>query len=215
MSPCPDWYLPERDEQLQFVVAGLSEFYRFIVSACKRRYIMGHGDIKTYHRKVFVRVVPLEYYAGNYRCNDSTKPCLAKDVAVNGIPGLPFAIVPSEMSDFSAELHDLTVQTDEYIAHPVSSTERAQAVAQLAAATMGKIVRIHPFLNGNGRMARMAVNYIFRRYGYAMPFRQSQIRPPETEYGQASAAAMGASPNFRPLYIYLLKLVARVAASSS
>jgi fido (protein-threonine AMPylation protein) len=204
--------LPERDDQLSHVVAGLAEYYRFIISACKRHYILRHGDIKTYHAKVFKYIVPLDYYAGNYRSADPKKPCLAMEVHVNGIFGETYTKVPASMGNFSAELLDLIVRTDEYLTHTVSQTEKAQAVAQLAAAAMGNFIRIHPFVNGNGRMARMLVNYVFKRYGYRMPFGQAQIRPPELEYAQASALSMGPSASLTPLYVYLLRLVARAAS---
>ena len=212
MPSCPHWSEPEKGEQIQHVAAGLAEYYKFIVSACKRRYIIQHGDIKTYHRKVFGRVVPLDYYAGNYRSKDPARPCLAQDVQVNGVLGEPFATVPSAMSTFSSDFVDMISRTDQYLALTISSTERAQAVAQLAAAGMGQLILVHPFLNGNGRMARMLVNYVFKRYGYPMPFRQSLVRPPETEYATASASAMGPSSTFDPLYRYILRLVARAAA---
>lgn len=211
MSDCPEWSKPERDDQLLHVVAGLDEYYRFIVGACKKKYILRHGDIKTYHAKVFRRVAPLEYYAGNYRSIDPTKPCLASDVQVAGVPGEPFALVPTSMAKLSADVHDFVVSTDEYVEHTVSPTEKARAVAQLAAAIMGEFIRIHPFINGNGRMGRMLVNYVFKRYGYKMPFRQVQIRPPELEYAQASAASMGPNASMTALYVYLLRLVARAA----
>ena len=206
MPDCPQWSAPERDDQLQYVAAGLADYYRFIISACKRRYILQHGDIKTYHKKVFLKVVPLDYYAGNYRSPDPAKPCLAQDVQVDGVLGESYISVPSSMSVFSNKLRDLVLASDDYPSDALSPSERAQAVAQLGAAAMGEVIRIHPFINGNGRMARMLVNYIFRRYGYAMPFRQS--RPLDLEYRQASAAAMGPSSNFSPLYIYILRLVA-------
>jgi fido (protein-threonine AMPylation protein) len=184
-----------------------------IIRACKRQFVLGHGEIKTYHQKIFCRVVPLDYYAGNYRSVDPQKPCLARDVEVSGLPGESFRTVPSSMSLFSTHFQDLVSRTDQFLGGRVTPTDRAQAVAQLAAVAMANLVRIHPFLNGNGRLARMLVNYIFKRYGYGMPFRQAQIRPPETEYSQASAAAMGSGGSPIQLYIYLLRLVARSAAS--
>lgn len=210
MPDCPVWSAPETNDQLPHVVAGLNECYRLIISACKTGYVLRHGDLKSYHSKVFHRVVPLDYYAGNYRCVDPAKPCLAVIVGVDNVPGEDFTTVPDSMSFFSSELHDFIVRTDEYLKAAITATERARAVAQLAAVGMGHLIRIHPFVNGNGRIARMLVNYTFKRYGYKMPFSQAQIHPRETEYDQASAAAMGSHSDFTPLYVYILKLVARV-----
>lgn len=211
MPPCPVWPEPEPISKLPDIVAGLAEYYRFIISACRKHYIIAHGDLKTFHKKVFVKVVPLDYYAGNYRSDDKSKPCLAKEVTVAGVLGESFRTVPQSMGTFSAELHDMILHTDDYLNMKISPTERAQAVAQLAAAAMARFICIHPFLNGNGRMARMLVNYVFKRYGYKMPFVESHRRPPEVDYAQASAAAMGPNSNPSQLYVYLLRLVAQSA----
>src|SRR5438046_2925028 len=78
-----------------------------------------------------------------------------------------------------------------------------------AASAFVEFIRIHPFLNGNGRVGRMVVNYVFKLYGYAMPFSQSYVRPPEHEYAVVSAAAMGSNSDSKPFYRYLLNVFAR------
>ena len=62
------------------------------------------------------------------------------------------------------------------------------AVIDLCAWAHAEWVRIHPFLNGNGRIARIWANSLFMRYGIAPVVR---LRPrPDGGYGLAGAAAM-------------------------
>jgi hypothetical protein len=62
------------------------------------------------------------------------------------------------------------------------------AVIDVAAWAHSEWVRIHPFMNGNGRTARMWANAILMRYGLDPVVR---LRPrPDGGYGLASAAAM-------------------------
>jgi Fic/DOC family len=62
------------------------------------------------------------------------------------------------------------------------------AVIDLAAFSHAEWVRIHPFVNGNGRTARIWANYLLMRYGLPPVVR---LRPrPDGGYGRAGAAAM-------------------------
>lgn len=86
-----------------------------------------------------------------------------------------------------------------------------KAAAQLAAFAAGGIIQIHPFLNGNGRIARFTADLFFNRYGFRMPFYVN--RPSEVgkefgrEYAAACAAAM-ALGDFVPLFQYFILLLA-------
>jgi len=62
------------------------------------------------------------------------------------------------------------------------------AVIDLGAWAHAEWVRIHPFVNGNGRTARIWANFVFMRYGVPPVVR---LRPrPDGGYGAASARAM-------------------------
>ncbi len=200
---CPEWYLPETDGQLPSVTRGLAEFHGFIFNKAKS-HILLHGDLKTWHGTIFRGVVPLAYYAGHYRSDDSQRPCLRRSVKVGNNPGAPFAEVPNLMRELSQEMRYMTGKTDRYIGYGPTPTDRARAAIQLAATYMGKFIRIHPFVNGNGRMARLTSNYTLHRYGYPMPFYTPYPRP-GVDYEKVSEACMGG--DFVPLYKYLLTLL--------
>jgi hypothetical protein len=145
------------------------------------------------------------YYAGQYRAIDPAKPCLKTDVQIDGILGAPVADVENRMKKFSDELVRATKATDEFMAIPRSAPIRVQAAAQIAAFAGGSIIQIHPFVNGNGRMARMAMNFFLHRYLNRVPFFID--RPTHPDYTTASKIAMRDGV-YGPLYQYLVELLA-------
>lgn len=60
---------------------------------------------------------------------------------------------------------------------------------------IGEWVRIHPFVNGNGRTARLWTVFIARRY--QLPALVSlQPRPADVAYARAAKRSMGRPPDF-------------------
>lgn len=210
LSDCPDWDRAETPEKLQYVVLGMADFHRFIFKNAKR-HIIQHGDIKTWHGRIFQRVVPLSYYAGNYRADSSDKPCLKVDVGVRPNPGAPYASVPELMREFSEHLRQHVVDTEQYIGR-ATTTEKTRAVIQLTAFAVGRFVKIHPFLNGNGRMSRLVANYLLHRFGYPLLYPHPYDRPVHAEYAAASAACM--KDDFKPMFRFILALLAASTSTS-
>jgi fido (protein-threonine AMPylation protein) len=182
-----------------------SAFYAFLQRQNPKGYILTHGDLKEWHRKFFKDIVLVPYYAGNYRRIDQNKPCLNKEVEVNGVFGAPARDVESRMKKFSEALGEMTNAADQYLKTPRSLVLRVQTATQIAAYAGGSIIQIHPFLNGNGRIARMAMNFFLHRYLDRIPFYVD--RPANPDYSRASAVAMQTG-NFIPLYQYLIELLA-------
>jgi Fic family protein len=56
-------------------------------------------------------------------------------------------------------------------------------------------LRVHPFANGNGRIARLLVAFLCLRYGLPM-FLHIKPRPESDDYIRASRDSMGRPPNF-------------------
>lgn len=204
---CPPWVLPESESDIPSVATSLIEFQRFIYKNSKN-YILQHGDLKTWHAKIFRESVPLPYYAGNYRSDDPQRCCLRQDVAIGGLPGAPFAEVPRLMREWSSQMRGQIVETDKYVSRSPSPPNRARAVLQLAAVCSGRFLAIHPFLNCNGRTSRLTTNYILHRYGYPMPYYNPYPRP-GAPYDQATAACM--TGNYNLMFEYLLGLLATAA----
>ena len=201
---CPEWKNDDNSALPDIASAGFS-FFKFMERQNPKRYVLNHGDLKAWHKKLFENCVPVHYYAGNYRQNDPNKPCLQENVGVAGIPGAHFDEVDDQMRHFSDDLAKNTLSTDQFLGAEVSPVTRVKAAAQLAAFAGGTIIRIHPFLNGNGRIARLAMNFFLHRYLDKIPFFID--RPKNPNYSIASRIAME-SGNFVPLYQYLVELLA-------
>lgn len=133
-------------------------------------------------------MVPLEYYAGNYRQEDPERPCLGRDVAVDGVNALPFAWVHQGMARLAESLRGDLVELE--LAWPSIGTEaRLDQLATLIAAAVGHFIRVHPFLNGNGRMSRVLWTVLLARFG--LPHHFAIIDHPKVpSYDWAMANAM-------------------------
>ena len=204
LLPCPKWE-SEDSGKLPDIAQAASAIVDFIIRQNSKRYILGHGDLKVWHRELFNKVVPVRYYAGNYRGVHAGRPCLDVQVGVGSNLGTSPVEVEKEMKIFSAELESNTRATDEFVDRGAAPISRMQATAHMAAFAAGSVIRIHPFLNGNGRIARFTMNFFLYRYIGKMYFFIN--RPPGYDYANASEVAM-ADGNFIPLYQYLLQIIA-------
>ena len=204
LLPCPKW-VTDDPSKLPVIAQAASAIYDFFTRQNPKGYILGYGDLKEWHRKLFTKVVPVPYYAGNFRGTDKAKPCLDTPIYVANIPGAAAKDVEAEMKAFSEQLDKAIRNTDEYVAKNISSIAKLQAAAQLAAYAGGSVIKIHPFINGNGRVARLTMNFILHRYLGKTPFFID--RPSHPDYSTASALVMR-DGNYVPLYQYLVEILA-------
>ena len=202
-SECPPWSSPDSNSQLIHVVRGMGDFHRFTLKNARTR-ILDHGDIKSWHGRIFEKVVPKPYYAGYFRSDDPDRPCLRENVAVGSRPGAHFKDVPDLMREFSSRLTKEAKIVDRHM-ETASDINKTRAVLRLTTFAFGRLVQIHPFLNGNGRMSRLTGNYFLHRYGYRLLFETPYPRP-GGQYENASAACMDA--DYRLMYQYLVETLA-------
>ncbi len=80
------------------------------------------------HWTVFHDFVPMGYYAGNYRTNDSSRPCLAQNVQIEGLQGVDFQRVELEMQSLIDRFRASLVQIELKWAFLVP-TQRAKSLA--------------------------------------------------------------------------------------
>ncbi|MGE0796709.1 MAG: Fic family protein [Lautropia sp.] len=113
------------------------------------------------------------------------------EVRIGSHPGVPATEVDAACRKFIATLRALTRALDRRF--PADSpddldVDGLRAVAEAAAWAHAEWVRIHPFVNGNGRTARLLGNVILVRFGLPPVFR---LRPrPEGSYPVAASQAM-------------------------
>jgi|SRR5665213_2861995 len=118
------------------------------------------------------------------------EPGLEKvQVKVGANYGMNAAYVPRELKRFEAKLQTLVAELDALL--PIGQepdTDQLAAIVDLCAWVHAEWVRIHPFANGNGRIARLWANSLAMRYGLP-PF--IRLRPrPNAGYGEAGTKAM-------------------------
>lgn len=161
-----------------------------------------------WHRETYRGIsLPVPYYAGEIRDSDPAYPELfGYEVAVGTAPGMPSADVPAALAGLEAGLNAVVAHLDGVI--PVSAQPTAvtdlYAILEVAAIAHGEWVRIHPLANGNGRIARLWVNWVAVRYGLPF-FLALKPRPADLVYGVAAAASMRG--DHRPMVVALLTLL--------
>jgi fido (protein-threonine AMPylation protein) len=146
-----------------------------------------------WHRDVYAGVIlPVDYYAGEVRDSDEQFPeLIGYEVEVGQHPGLPSGEVPAALKAFESQLQEVVSAVDSAI--PADDGPRTLGqlltVIDLCAGAHGRWVQIHPFANGNGRVARIWANWCAMRYGLP-PFVRLRPRPEGDAYALAAFASM-------------------------
>jgi hypothetical protein len=163
-------------------------------------------SVKRWHLEMYAGIqIPSEVYLGRFR-GDSGHPWLVE--AENGVQGgrrgLRSYLVFGAVEQLFARTHtDIEIlAADESI-----SVERDYEAIRIAAYLHGEWIRIHPFVNGNGRTARMLVLWVLARFGIP-PLLQLHPRPADP-YGSTSDSSMAGDDE--PFEIYLRDLYAAEA----
>jgi hypothetical protein len=144
-----------------------------------------------WHRDMLDGVaIPDDAYRGAFR--GSAHPALENyEVTVGSLPTTRAADVLAEVDHLISELQDRILALDELDKQgdpDILTAAFVEAVLETAAWLHGEWVRIHPFVNGNGRTARMWVLWLCGRYGLPqlLPLR---LRP-DMGYSPASLLSM-------------------------
>jgi fido (protein-threonine AMPylation protein) len=179
-----------------------------IVADAPLRLVPSVAMAQHWHRDIYRGVVlPVAYYAGEVRDSDPAYPELIDyEVAVGTAVGVPATDVPDALIRYEAAMQAVVARMDGVIAAGSRPTSTADlyAVLEVAALAHGEWVRIHPFANGNGRVARLWVNWVAVRYG--LPFFLS-LRPRPAALIYAAAAAASMRGDHQPMVVALLTLL--------
>lgn len=132
-------------------VIGLSDSFNFLYDCVKQKQIT-EEEIKKFHYLFYYRID--EPHAGKYRDMQAF------------ITGSKYALPkPNELNNLMAEF--ITNLNKEVGKHPV----------ELAAQAHKDFVFIHPFVDGNGRVARLLMNLILLKHGYNIAVIPPILRP--------------------------------------
>jgi Fic family protein len=111
------------------------------------------------HRVIFQFAIPEA--AGRFRVDGED---IKKLTFMEPPPG---RLVQQRMYEFARELDTRISKIPSHVSAstPKKRKERTNAIFELSAWIQYQITSIHPFCEGNGRMARLMTNLILRRYG--------------------------------------------------
>lgn len=150
--------------------------------------------------------VPSTEYVGNYRGDPAHPDLLGYEVGTPELDakgknlwlGVPSSSVQSALDAFEPAFHRRLEAMDSMLvvgARPTTA-EHVEHIAVTAGITHGEWIRIHPFANGNGRIARAWVNFVVARYELPSPW-GVKPRPSDPTYLRAGRSSLGRPPDFR------------------
>ena len=201
---CPEWV--NRDEHT--APACFAQAHGVLVKACTeaRQQVPGASAIRSWHDALFREVAPVRYYAGNVRQDNKRFVCLGTNVTVDGVAGAHYRTVPQLVAEFAVVLH-ARLSAVELNWTTLSLDEKLRRVATIVGTAVGEFIKIHPFLNGNGRTSRLLWRVLLHRLGLPGNW-MSVVRRPGPPYGTVMAQAM------RGNYVPAIQLVLLGLASS-
>jgi Fic/DOC family len=145
-------------------------------------------DTRSLHRWLFVGLTPpgFDYYSGHYRGEDFL--CLRHcevGIPANPLVGCRPQMVATEMRKVANGV--TTVLSNLDVLWPVpekifSKAAKIRRTAELVAALFNSFLLTHPYVNGNGHMARFIVVAMFSRYNLRLRRWPINQRPPDPPY---------------------------------
>jgi hypothetical protein len=193
----PDW-----DKDSPRLRENLARVLEEIHRAAERRETPTLKAAKRWHTRVMAGLdVPNRRVVGAFRGESGLENL---QVRIGAKYGAQPAHVGRELARFEAKLQTLVAEMDMLLpAGREPDLDQLAAIIDLCAWAHAEWVRIHPFANGNGRIARLWANSIAMRYGLP-PF--VRLRPrPNAGYGTAGARAM--QGDWRPTALVFRRLL--------
>ena len=142
ISPVP---LLELDQEGKIVYNAL----QWLEANC-RKGPLNEASILSYHRMLFPKA---QVKAGTYRSGNIS-------VKNSKVPRPPGQKIPALMKQLDLKLQQEQRRLDTL--KPPDSSD----VLKIAVGIHQRLAFIHPFEDGNGRVARLAMNHLLRRYGH-------------------------------------------------
>jgi len=178
----PDW-----DEDSLRSRQNLARALEEILRAAEQRKVPTLEAARRWHGLIMEGLnLPNPRFVGAFRGEAGLENIQAR---VGASYGVAASKVAHELARFEAKLQALVDELDALIrVGQEADADQLAAIIDLCAWTHAEWVRIHPFANGNGRIARLWANSLAMRYGLP-PF--IRLRPrPNIGYAKAGAKAM-------------------------
>ncbi|MPZ21578.1 MAG: hypothetical protein GEV06_27355 [Luteitalea sp.] len=179
----PDW-----DADSPRLQQNLRSVLRRIRDSARARELPTVEAARSWHAEMLTGLdLPGMRYAGAFRGEAGLEHA---EVRVGRHLGVRAADVGATLTAFERVLHSAVTRLDELVPRDAAlDADRIAAVLELCAWAHAEWIRIHPFVNGNGRTARLWANGLAMRYGLP-PFVRLRPRPDDDDYGAAGEQAM-------------------------
>lgn len=166
---------------------------KILADPARSRAIPNTRMLESWHGLIYSPVAPFSCTAGRIRRVGNLQcPRLGEPIAIMSGSRIlhhttASAYVPNRMSVFDKEIRSRAGVLDATW-NSLTDEEQLDSLSALAAWAHGELIRIHPFVDSNGRVSRLLVNYLLLRYG-TLPI--LNIRPrPGRDYEKAADASM-------------------------
>jgi fido (protein-threonine AMPylation protein) len=183
---CPEWQYgehPNREESLRAATELL------IVDLLAGKYppeTLAH-DTRAIHERLFKNLAPPghEYYAGTYRgshqkCLRNYNVRIPSDPRVGARADVVFREMPKLGEAISNSIKELDAIFRAAIAasNPVPEIDRLVGVVRVACKAFVSFLTVHPYVDGNGHVARVLLWSILIKFGYVPDRWPIEPKPP-------------------------------------
>jgi len=201
----PSWQ-EDNSENLSLIQSNAAQLIMELRAGAADRMLPAHETLCYWHARLYAGCdVPVTGYLGHFRGDPTVKELLDYEVGLGSRlkdgnlekMGVWARRVSNEIDGVLAGLHAVFAELDARlpVGKPPNTADQILEVISFAALAHGEILRVHPFANGNGRIARLLVAFICLRYGVPM-FLHIKPRPESEDYIRASRDSMGRPPDY-------------------
>ena len=201
----PSWQ-DDNPNNLSLIQSNANQLISELHASAAERIMPTPDELCRWHARLYAGCdVPVAGYVGHFRGDPVVRELVDYEVGL-GAPlkdgnlekmGVWASRVNEEMTAVLAGLHAVFAELDVRlpVGQPPGTADEILQVSSFAALAHGECLRVHPFANGNGRIARLLVAFICMRYAVPM-FLHIKPRPEGEDYVRASRDSMGRPPDF-------------------
>jgi Fic/DOC family len=201
----PSWQ-EDNPQNLSLIQGNAAQLIIELRATAAERLLPTCEELCRWHARLYAGCqVPVAGYVGHLRGDPAVPELIDYEVGLGARlkdgnlekMGVWARLVSREMGAVLAGLNAVFVELDARLPVGKSPTtpDDILAVISFTALAHGECLRVHPFANGNGRIARLLVAFICLRYGLPM-FLHIKPRPESDDYIRASRDSMGRPPDF-------------------
>ena len=217
----PSWQ-EDNPQNLSLIQGNAAQLIIELRATAAERLLPTCEELCRWHARLYAGCeVPVVGYVGHFRGDPAVPELIDYEVGLGARlkdgnlekMGVWARLVSSEMGAVIAGLNAVFVELDARlpIGKAPTTADQILEVISFAALSHGECLRVHPFANGNGRIARLLVAFICLRYGLPM-FLHIKPRPESDDYIRASRDSMGRPPDFAANHTTTTAIFARMLA---